>query len=1229
MKKYMKIMSFVIAGIFIFGVVFVPAQTADGEFINPLLLLTQKIRNRNKEIQIEESSEFAGWYDTNYFPPEEPTLATFQNDIGYNVDAGDKLSRSYYVYVGEPVDDKPGHGRMGYLDPQHGDEDDYYMFSVCQGQSISASVTSSENFVTRIFNIEEEELNNGYVAEETSWYFVNIHSDSEADEAEYTFDVTLGGQNDADTGNDAGDTINQATTITPGSYNGYMDHQDTQDWYQFQVSSGQGFRFFISAWENSDFDLFLYNPDGELVYAEEYYGDDELLYPADQTGLWKIKIDMFPGWNYEQWPENYYLYSSGVYDFEFEIGVNAPEPIPPIQQPNVVPIAQTFIVNDDENSLKDEFSYIAAIPAANYHENGAHYVSPILYQGVDDLTNWFGTVDDTTQYLIDDWNDYLDRHDVVAEEIVLNPDPVQAAAEIATSKWSSSDTVIVTVDGSSFTDNIDTVIDRDAQLSSQPEYTNLQADDLQDFAGNPSYPMFIGSKYGAIHLKASGSSFSGDTTIITPRYESVMGDNWPHPYDVDGPDWDTFHPITLPGLWIPFVTSTNGMDEFQIIKYEGDRYTIPISDYASSINVKITTDQPSTLVVYLIDPNGNVRRPTLPHWNGGEILPIHQWNGGHWEHNFDDYRAWIVEPDTEFSVELNHPMEGKWKAIVVPYLSPEGEDIGFSGSYHITAEIRTHNPDRVSASMSAANAAVLASMKHVPLLYVTPDSVPSETSSAISSLGANNIIFVNLEDVSSADLTYNTKYSLTSEIVDAIKAESVSENVITIASFATGEGYFASGAMLAAYHGSPVLNIREAGQAYSILDTLTTWEEYAGEYYHGCRAMGHLPVMDHPFDLTEFIQSILRREFPEAGFDLKLRWYSQVHEDIRTMIEGYGLVGEGKEAYIFVGPRDTDIRDNICRAMNGNLSYAGHIPVEPPAFASALVCRNILYPAVIFANPGRNYTSSVVMNHWEGYDWETNDGATHTNELTRLLKGTFSSHGRIFEGHTLWENLLERYNEGASVIYHCSHGTGGSGICCMYENVEEQFPLAELRHEHLQDFNWWDGWRAYYYDNSRTSSPRIDGRVWFNAQEPNLYDFVHFKWCDQLWENLHSEINLWQSCTTARHFGPEIYLEHGVVLWFGNGNTGRSPQSDMFDSWMFDEFLQKGRPFGEAHTKYFWLHERDFTTLDPTTIYGVSSLNEGDNYGDGHGLANEWVIFGDPTLVCYSPEWTEPVPLVI
>jgi hypothetical protein len=1058
-------------------------------------------------------------------------------------------------------------------------------------------------------------------------WFIRIYPNEDSEIADYTFDVTLTGQNDPPfTGRDAGNTMATATDVTnfmgTGPGEGYLDVNDWEDWYSMQLNAGQGLHVRVEPLSKSDVDVHLYNPSGEKVHYASYYGEDELEYPIDETGTWYIQLDMFPGWDTSKWPDNYFLYGSGAYEIEAWISP-ADAPPAPIPQPEITPVAQTFVVNDDPDGSADEYGYLAAVPAANYLDGGMRYLSPIVYQGVDLVPTWFTTVDQTTQYLLDDWNTYLARHGVTAEEYVVPSDPVSAAAGIATSRWDSSATAVVAVDGSGFEDEIVTVVDQTSSLTSSPQIERLtpESSKFKDVGGNLAVPMFLGKKWGAIHLVATGDMFNGDTGIITPRYESIMEDWWPFPYDFRGPDMDTYFPVTIPGFWAPYVTSSSGLEELQIIKYAGDRYTIPVETTDCSIKVTIETDEPSNLVVYLIDPYANVRRPSVPHYNGGEINPIHYWNGGHWLHDYDEFRTWIIEKHADYSVEVHHPMTGKWTAIVVPYMDQDAGDIGFSGGYHITAEIRNHNPDRIAAELSAANGAVIASANHAPLLYVTESSVPSATSDALGALGASNVIFVNIDGVSSASVSGATEYTSMQEVVDAIKAETSSENFITVTSLASGDGYFAPAAMAAAYHVSPVLNIGEAAGAYDTMDKAATWREYGGDFYHGCRSLGHLPHMTSPFDLQEAIQDFLQeQDLPPIGFDLKKRWYSAIYNGVYgNLTEKYGLDLAGQEAYLFVGNRDYDLRDLICRSMTGNNSYAGHIPVKTAAFASAHIVRNLLYPAVIYANPGRDTTTTQLMNFPDGRSWSTNDGKSTSVYSSREFKKALTSHDRFYEGHCVWDNLLERYNEGASFCYYSGHGTGGSGISAQYSNVAAQFPYVDLKHDNLINNDWPDAWRGYMYDDKQTKTARWGGFTWYNAKEPNLYDLIHFKWADQLFENLHSIWDIWMSCTTQAHYGPIVYLSHGATMCYGNAGTGLCPQADLLDDDWIRDVMIYGESIGEAVSKQIWLHQRDYTTGDPTAMYGSSSMS----------VTNVQVIFGDPTMTCYSPEWTEPVPITL
>jgi hypothetical protein len=408
--------------------------------------------------------------------------------------------------------------------------------------------------------------------------------------------------------------------------------------------------------------------------------------------------------------------------------------------------------------------------------------------------------------------------------------------------------------------------------------------------------------------------------------------------------------------------------------------------------------------------------------------------------------------------------------------------------------------------------------------------------------------------------------------------------------------------MLAAYHGSPVLRIGDApGNPADLADRIEKYRQYMGDYYHGSLAMGHLPDAKHP--LTWYLKN---KETPPPGLDAKLRWMGGLYQKVHNWIKCYGLDIEGNESYAIVAPRN-DIGVPLHRSLMGNNSYAGHIPGTTPARTSAYICRSVLYPALIFANPGRDIATSQFMNFPDGGTWTCNDGSSYRVYSSQVCKEYFTSHGRNYEGHCIWDNLLERRNEGALLCYYSGHGTGGSGISA--QPIKSQYSK-------YPDQVWWDSWRGYLYDN--WMMPRDTGRRWYNPEPPNLYDIIHFKWVDQQLENLHSAMEFWMSCTTAAHYGPMVYLDHGAVLYYGNAGSGLCPEADLLDDWVFEDVLVNGLSVSQAYAKYLWLHDRDYTTMDPTSIYGPSST---------YPLTSLQCIYGDPTITAYSPEWTEPEPI--
>jgi hypothetical protein len=638
-----------------------------------------------------------------------------------------------------------------------------------------------------------------------------------------------------------------------------------------------------------------------------------------------------------------------------------------------------------------------------------------------------------------------------------------------------------------------------------------------------------------------------------------------------------------------------------------------VTNADSVINAQLTTTEASDLLVFLIDPQGNLRAPTMPSWNG-PVNPIHVWNGLE-NPPENPWRVWRPAPHTEFSAEVLHPETGTWTAIVVPR-----DANGSNVKYTLNVDVRTVSKDRADATISAANAAVIASLNHYPLLYVNQDSIPAATASAFTALGVTKVIFVERgeigADVRASLPTVEKDLKTMQEIVDEIKSYPASENYVAATSTKTGDGFFAPAAMLAAYHGAPVIRVEDApdGDPAAVAQRIHTWQRWDGDFYHGSRSTGHLPQSDAPVEQNKLKVYITLLKFflgsnvtvPPYGLDAKRYWNEEMYSKFHNYIVSLGLDNDGQEGYVTVAPRD-DITLELHSALMGNNSYAGDIPGDTPAYTNDIVVRNILYPALIYANPGRDITTSQFMNFPDGGTWKTNDGKTSGPILSsRDVKNSFSSHLRTYEGHCLWVAHLQRMNEGASVLYYSGHGTGGSGISGQYVQTEDcNYP----------DQIWWDAWRGYMFDNWKTS--RDNGMVWYNAEPPTLYDIIHYKWVDQLMGNLRSQAVFYMSCTTWDGDGPMIYLDHGAVCGYGNAGTGLCPEADLQDDLFFRDVMIDGEAIGPAFTHQVWLHYRDFTTSDNTSMYGSSSMQ----------VTTIQCIYGDPSLVIYSPEWQTPVPI--
>lgn len=130
-----------------------------------------------------------------------------------------------------------------------------------------------------------------------------FHSDySVTKEGAYIDDVVLsaeGGstQNDAGSGGDAGDSFSSALSINPGSYSGYMDGSDRNDYYKFNVNSGDIIEVTLNPPTSADYDLYLYDPSGNQK-ASSTHGtgqQDAVTYTATSSGYWRARMYEYSG----------------------------------------------------------------------------------------------------------------------------------------------------------------------------------------------------------------------------------------------------------------------------------------------------------------------------------------------------------------------------------------------------------------------------------------------------------------------------------------------------------------------------------------------------------------------------------------------------------------------------------------------------------------------------------------------------------------------------------------------------------------------------------------------------------------------------------------------------------------------------------------------------------------------------------------------------------------------
>ncbi|MCP8315321.1 MAG: pre-peptidase C-terminal domain-containing protein [archaeon] len=124
--------------------------------------------------------------------------------------------------------------------------------------------------------------------------------------------ITAVPQDDAGSGGDAGDDFDTATQISAGSYEGFVEDFDINDYYKIHVSAGNTINVTMTPSGGSNFDLKLFDPNEDLVEESTNSGsaEESISYTAETSGDHFILV--------------YYVSGSSTYELEIEIEDNIP-----------------------------------------------------------------------------------------------------------------------------------------------------------------------------------------------------------------------------------------------------------------------------------------------------------------------------------------------------------------------------------------------------------------------------------------------------------------------------------------------------------------------------------------------------------------------------------------------------------------------------------------------------------------------------------------------------------------------------------------------------------------------------------------------------------------------------------------------------------------------------------------------------------------------------------------
>lgn len=643
-----------------------------------------------------------------------------------------------------------------------------------------------------------------------------------------------------------------------------------------------------------------------------------------------------------------------------------------------------------------------------------------------------------------------------------------------------------------------------------------------------------------------------------------------------------------------------------------DIHTITMPENAKELDVWLscnsTRQQTSWLSMWLIDPEGNVFFPNYFEFTDTEFprAPIYISNLGR--------------------LNAPYPAPGNWTLIVEAPPSPPAppRPINMTVEYTVEYRIQLYDEERDNYVEAAANGAVIASLKNAPLLYTENDTLPQETVKALRILNVQNVTLVDPAGMVSGAV----KTAITGIGIDITELASL-EEIISYIRGLSGEtdliltvptgGFFAPAALAGAFHGAPVLTFSgEAKEIPTLADS--TW---AAQYYY------------HEFWGWSFYDMLLKAP--------PIHWMHELSEIWSEWIGALNADAPGMESVLTVASL-VDVKPVFERAIQG-IARAGRIPGEDAEEDVAFINRAMLYPAIIYANPGYNVTMPTCVS----YDYGIPDVASDVppelvqppdykppEEYVYSVNGwentTEAMEGRNFtvEAHVGKYEVFEKLNSGVAFWYHSNHG--GLGF------VHDYLPFGQgvigLWYKDPPDPQPKRGYEynmtTYAENASDPDQYSLFGAVYQMMDEP--FSFTFGGEIDRWLGNIHSAHVVFMDCYIGGSMLPVTMMRHGAASAIGDMRTGLLVDTDWFCV-KYTQEVMAGKTLGEAFvtaiTKTGYVYPENYFNM---TLFKPVVLNYTAKEMQFEWLTlpylldgcNAYVFYGDPDITIVDPKAPEP-----